>query len=157
MLRELEDLEVSAVSGGDIVVNGSRSSPLFFSMGSGYGFGPDAGYSPIFQDIDQIEARRQNLVDTDGDGVPDSPEIVVIANKVQLEGGYYAYIANGQYVMHFDGWFSDHYVGTFVPGTEHNHNLVTKDPIFKLFGEWRGVKIGGETQPNAGEYWTRVQ
>lgn len=155
MLRELQVSEQGHVSGGDIVVTGNPGMPEWQLQSI-----LDRMKSSSMIDLGikfEGSGGSGNWVDTDGDGVPDSPEIVVIANKVQLEGGYYAYIANGQYVMHFDGWFSDHYVGTFVPGTEQNHNLVTKDPIFKLFGEWRGVKIGGEAQPNAGEYWIRVQ
>lgn len=72
------------------------------------------------------------MVDTDGDGLPDSPEIVVTAEKVDLPGDYYAYLKNGEFIIMKDGWFTNTYQGTFKPGTAQNHDFVAKDSALEL-------------------------
>lgn len=75
-MHELNATEIDAVAGGWTVVGNLTST---FTSGVGWSF--DGGTSSLVQDIDRMEPtygmNNKNLVDTDGDGVPDSPEIVV--------------------------------------------------------------------------------
>lgn len=89
MLRQLEDREVSAVSGGETVVFARSFSALPSMLGSGFGIASE--FASLFQDLDQIEARQRNWVDTDEDGVPDSPEIVVTADRAHVNAAQVAY------------------------------------------------------------------
>lgn len=162
-MRELNVVEMDSVAGGWDVVGAKTTSPQW---SGGIGMSPDTDFSSLFIDLDRVAElfgakSSGNLVDTDGDGVPDSPEITVVANKVSLPGNYYAYISNGQYIMHYDGWVSNPYVGTYVPGTEDNHNLVTKDSSwsFSLKTVVRGAPVEGQISenPNSAQYWLAVQ
>lgn len=95
MLRELGQDELKFVAGGDIVVTAPTSGlsdmdrlllsyameqqAISYSDGSSFG-GGGGGYSvtvPIGEPTPYTPGSTDDLVDTDGDGVPDSPEIVV--------------------------------------------------------------------------------
>lgn len=95
-VRQLNAEEIEQVSGGWEVVG-----PKFWSLdntmtgigigwgmmsgspaGTGYGWSGAIGqfsYNDLWNAVKKAEDAMKNLVDTNGDGVPDSPEIVVTA------------------------------------------------------------------------------
>lgn len=129
-LRELSMDEITGVAGGDIIVNGSPPSggdnwwdrlPAFtydyssgiFSGTSYFGGGGGGGVPAA--------PAEPSMVDTDGDGVPDSPEIVVTGHDLddafQVNGNVYGVwdapgqIATWYYWIPYDMFgFSGEYV-----------------------------------------------
>ena len=90
-----------------------------------------------------------------GDG-----EIVVTANRVQLPGSNYAYVAdaNGDgrptYVVFHDGWLSNPFVGYFTPDPSGNTHF--QDNGYSFRGSFRDVEGEYTVSPNSYETFRRV-
>ncbi len=159
-------------SDGEIVVTGSKN--LFGNMYGNYtdnpyykaamagdygaptgpnlsGYGPGTGPTSIEWIVD-----GKPMVDTDGDGLPDSPEIAVIAEKVNLPGDYYAYLKNGEFIIMKDGWFTNTYQGTFQPGTTQNHDFVAKDSAIEVYLKTKFGEPGVRVEPGSERYFKSV-
>lgn len=142
---------------GTVVVGDSDS---FGSGGGGQNGGavdPDTGWDPDGDD--------------NGNGVPNQYEpIVVTANKIKVGDDYFAYHAEGVYVMFKESdwpwnWGGDGYVGTFVPTNATGSQFtVSSDSRVEIDGKAEGGKgpASGSAEVKVIEndgtisYWKRV-
>lgn len=153
--RELEFDEIAAVSGG-------------------YG-----RYDEVSLTEDDVTwtVNGVEMVDNDGDGIPDSPSIVVEGpERVDTLDGdiYYRYDeARGVYYLYRDGFdfegmnqaladvlrelgFGNEYLGTFILGTQANHSMVTAPGTTTVSGEYGDASGTVTSTSGSAQYWLQV-
>jgi len=153
--RELKYEEIMAVSGGQ-----ERYSEI-----------------PLTEDEFTWTVNGVEMVDNDGDGIPDSPSIVVEGpERVDTLDGdiYYRHdVARGVYYLYRDGFdfegmnpdladalrslgFGNEYLGTFILGNQANHSLVTSPGSMTVSVEYDEATGQYSSTSGSAQYWLQV-